>query len=238
MGGPIRTPTFDRLAKNGLTYIELPRQRLCSPTRTALLTGRNSTSTAWPASRARAPLIPATPASARDRPHGRQDAAAAGATAPAYFGKCNEAPAYEVNVSGPFDRWPTRSGFDKFYGYIAGEQSLFHPSLIDGTTWHRHAARTPSYHFNTDMTNKAIAWMQATRSLTPDRPFLMYYAQSASHPPHTPPPSWLAKDLYKGEFDQGWDSFREEILAAADQDGHRAARHQARREPGVGAALG
>jgi arylsulfatase A-like enzyme len=116
-----------------------------------------------------------------------------------------------VNVSGPFDRWPTRSGFDKFYGYIAGEQSLFYPSLIDGTTFIG-TPREPGYHFNTDLTNKAVAWIQATRSLTPDRPFLLYYSQSASHPPHTPPQDWLAKDLYKGKFDQGWDKLREETL--------------------------
>ena len=128
-----------------------------------------------------------------------------------YFGKNNEVPDAEVNVSGPFDRWPARCGFDKFYGYIAGEQSNFFPSLIDGVTF----IGTPheeGYHFNHDMTNKAIGWMQATRSLTPDRPFLMYYAQSASHPPHTPPADWLAKDLYKGKFDDGWDKFREATL--------------------------
>jgi arylsulfatase A-like enzyme len=121
-------------------------------------------------------------------------------------------PEYQVNVSGPYDLWPTRVGFDKFYGYIAGEQSLFNPNLIDGTTYIGRP-RDPNYHFNTDLTDKAVAWIQATRSLTPDRPFLMYYAQSASHPPHTPPQSWLKKDLYKGKFDQGWDVVREEILA-------------------------
>ncbi len=120
-------------------------------------------------------------------------------------------PEYQVSVSGPFDLWPTRVGFDKFYGYIAGEQSLFNPNLIDGTAYIGRP-RDPDYHFNTDLTDKAVAWIQATRSLTPDRPFLMYYAQSASHPPYTPPPSWLAKDLYKGKFDQGWDKIREEIL--------------------------
>ena len=128
-----------------------------------------------------------------------------------YFGKCNETPEYMVNVSGLFDLWPTQIGFDKFYGYIAGEQSLFHPNLIDGTTCIG-IPKDPEYHFNTDLTNKAVDWIKATRSLTPDRPFMMYYAQSASHPPHTPPPSWLKKDLYKGKFDQGWDAVREEIL--------------------------
>jgi arylsulfatase A-like enzyme len=84
--------------------------------------------------------------------------------------------------------------------------------LYDGTTYIG-TSREKDYHFNTDLTNKAVAWIQATRSLTPDRPFLLYYSQSASHPPHTPPASWLKKDLYKGKFDQGWDKYREEVLA-------------------------
>ena len=163
-----------------------------------------------------------------------------------------------VNVSGPFDLWPTQTGFDKFYGYIAGEQSLFHPNLIDRTTCIG-IPKDPEYHFNTDLTNKAVEWIKATRSLTPDRPFMMYYAQSASHPPHTPPPSWLKKDLYKGKFDQGWDAVREEILErqieielnglvqrrngqilkdrVVGDSGHRPAGHQARGEPGIGAEM-
>ena len=129
-----------------------------------------------------------------------------------YFGKNNEVPDAEVNVSGPYDRWPTRSGFDKFYGYIAGEQSNFFPSVVDGTTF-MGIPREEGYHFNHDVTSKAISWIQATRSLTPDRPFFAYYAQSASHPPHTPPADWLARDPYKGAFDDGWDKFRETTLA-------------------------
>ena len=107
--------------------------------------------------------------------------------------------------------WPAHSGWDKFYGYLAGEQSSLHPNLIDGTT-HIGTPKDPNYHFNIDMTDKAIDWMRATRSLTPDRPFLMYYSQSAGHPPHTPPKSWLEKGLYKGEFDEGWDVLREKTL--------------------------
>ena len=146
-----------------------------------------------------------------------------------YFGKNNEVPDNEVNVSGPFDRWPTRSGFDKFYGYIAGEQSNFHPSLIDGTTF----IGTPNeegYHFTTDMTNKAIAWVQATRSLTPDRPFLMYYAAERESPAAHAAGRWLKKDLYKGVFDDGWDKLRETTLTEADRTGDRPARYQARDE--------
>ena len=211
MGGPINTPTFDRLAKNGLKYVNFHVNPLCSPTRTALLTGRtqHQCSMAGVAGTANA-----YPCDSSIRP---QTISSIGKIlqswgyCTSYFGKCNETPEYMVNVSGPFDLWPTQTGFDKFYGYIAGEQSLFHPSLIDGTTFIG-IPKDPEYHFNTDLTNKAVDWIKATRSLTPDRPFMMYYAQSASHPPHTPPPSWLKKDLYKGKFDQGWDAVREEIL--------------------------
>jgi hypothetical protein len=126
--------------------------------------------------------------------------------------------AWEVSVSGPFDRWPARTGFDKFYGYIDGEQFSLNPQLIDGTTC-LPIPRDPKYHFNTDMTDNAIAWVQATRSLTPDRPFLMCYASSGGHPPHTPPKAWFERGLYKGEFNQGWDQLREEILARQKQMG-------------------
>ena len=210
-GGRIRTPTLERLAANGVTYANFKVNAACAPTRTALLTGRNShqnsmatvtgTSTAFPGDTGSRPLSVSTVGTMLS----------SWGYCTGYFGKNNEIPDAEVNVSGPFDRWPIRSGFDKFYGYIAGEQSNLFPSVIDGVTW-LGTPREEGYHFNTDMTNKAIAWMQATRSLTPDRPFLMYYAQSASHPPHTPPADWLAKDLYKGVFDDGWDSFRETTL--------------------------
>ena len=102
------------------------------------------------------------------------------------------------------------TGFEKFYGFLGGEKSLFRPNLVDGTTA-LGIPRDPNYHFNVDITDKAIAWVQATRSLTPDRPFFMYYASGGAHPPHTPPKEWL--DKYKGKFNQGWDKLREEILA-------------------------
>jgi arylsulfatase len=128
----------------------------------------------------------------------------------AMFGKSHETPPWETSVAGPFDRWPARQGFEKFYGFIGGEKSLFAPYLVDGTT-ELGVPRDPDYHFSTDITNKAISWIRATRSLTPDRPFMMYYAAGGAHPPHTPPKEWL--DKYNGKFDQGWDKLREETLA-------------------------
>ncbi|MCX5390552.1 arylsulfatase [Streptomyces sp. NBC_00094] len=211
-GGQIRTPTLDRLAENGLTYTNFHVNALCSPSRMALLTGRNQhqcststvvdTSTGYPSDSGVRPESCAT--------IGRVLGSWGYVTS--YFGKCHEVPPYEISMSGPFDRWPARSGWDKFYGYLAGEQSSLNPNLIDGTT-HIGTPNDPEYHFNIDVTDQAIAWMRGTRSLTPDRPFLMYYSQSAGHPPHTPPKEWLEKDPYKGKFDQGWDVMREEILA-------------------------
>ncbi|WP_217478482.1 arylsulfatase [Pararobbsia alpina] len=211
MGGPIHTPTMDRLAANGLLYTNFHVNPLCSPSRVALLTGRNShqnsmagvtgTNTTYPGDTGIRPLSISTIGTMLQ----------SWGYLTGYFGKNNEVPDNEVNISGPFDRWPTRSGFDKFYGYLAGEQSSIHPSLIDGTTYIP-VPRDPNYHFNRDLTDKALQWIRATHSLTPDRPFFLYYSQSASHPPHTPPKDWLERDPYKGKFDQGWDKVREETL--------------------------
>lgn len=211
MGGPINTPAFDRLAKNGLKYVNFHVNPLCSPTRAALLTGRTQHQCSMAGVAGTANAYPCDSSIRPQTINSIGKILQSWGYCTSYFGKCNETPEYMVNVSGPFDLWPTHTGFDKFYGYIAGEQSLFHPSLVDGTTFIG-TPNDPDYHFNTDLTNKAVDWIRATRSLTPDRPFLMYYAQSASHPPHTPPVSWLKKDLYKGKFDQGWDKIREEIL--------------------------
>ena len=200
-----------RLAANGLTYTNFHVNALCSPTRMSLLTGRNQhqcsaatvvdTSTGYPGDTGVRPDSCATIGEIAHR----------WGYVTSYFGKCHEVPPYEVSVSGPFDRWPARSGFDKLYGYLAGEQSSLHPNLIDGVT-HIGTPKDPEYHFNIDITDQAIAWVRATRSLTPDRPFLTYYSSSTGHPPHTPPKSWQEKGLCHGGFDQGWDVMREQIL--------------------------
>jgi arylsulfatase A-like enzyme len=125
------------------------------------------------------------------------------------FGKSHETAAWELSVSGPTDRWPTRSGFDKFYGFIGGETNQWSPTLYEDMTPFE-PPHDPNYHFMTDMTNHAIAWVQAEKSLTPDKPFFMYFAPGATHAPHHVPKEWIAK--YKGQFDQGWDKLREETL--------------------------
>jgi arylsulfatase A-like enzyme len=209
-GGPINMPTVDRLAKNGLRYNHFHTTALCSPTRAALLTGRNhhmcnmgsitETATAFPGQTGQRPNSVA-PLAQMLRLNGYGTGA---------FGKSHETAAWEVSPSGPTDRWPTRSGFDKFYGFIGGETNQWAPMLYDGLN-QVELPKTPNYHFMTDMTNQAIAWMHFEKALTPNKPFFMYFAPGATHAPHHVPKEWIAK--YKGKFDQGWDKMREETLA-------------------------
>jgi arylsulfatase A-like enzyme len=209
-GGPIHMPTVERLANAGLRYNEFHTTALCSPTRSALLSGRNhhvnnlgsitETATAFPGQTGQRPNSVA-PLAEMLRLNGYSTAA---------FGKSHETAAWEVSPSGPTDRWPTRSGFDKFYGFIGGETNQWAPLLYDGMT-QVEPSKNPNYHFMTDMTNQAIAWMGYQKSLTPDKPFFIYFAPGATHAPHQVPKSWISK--YKGKFDQGWDKLREETLA-------------------------
>jgi len=209
-GGPIHMPTVERLANVGLRYNEFHTTALCSPTRAALLTGRNhhmnnmgsitETATAFPGQTGQRPNSVA-PLAEMLRLNGYSTAA---------FGKSHETAAWEVSPSGPTDRWPTRSGFDKFYGFIGGETNQWAPLLYDGMI-QVEPSHDPNYNFMTDMTDQAIAWTRYQKSLTPDKPFFIYFAPGATHAPHHVPKEWIAK--YKGKFDQGWDKLREETLA-------------------------
>ena len=209
-GGPVQMPTVERLAKNGLRYNHFHTTALCSPTRAALLSGRNhhmcnmgsitETATAFPGQTGQRPNSVA-PLAQMLRLNGYSTGA---------FGKSHETAAWEVSPSGPTDRWPTRSGFDKFYGFLGGETNQWAPMLYDGLN-QIEVPRTPGYHFMADMTDQAIGWMRFEKALTPDKPFFMYFAPGATHAPHHVPQEWIAKN--KGKFDQGWDKMREETLA-------------------------
>ncbi len=209
-GGPINMPTVERLGNAGLRYNHFHTTALCSPTRTALLSGRNhhmnnmggitEIATAFPGNTGSRPNSVA-PLAEMLRLNGYSTG---------FFGKNHETAAWEVSPSGPTDRWPTRSGFDKFYGFIGGETNQWAPLLYDGLT-QVELRKGPNYHFMTDMTNQAIHWMRYQKSLTPDKPFFLYFAPGATHAPHHVPKEWIVK--YKGQFDGGWDQFREETLA-------------------------
>ena len=209
-GGPIHMPNLEKLVKGGLSYNNFHTTALCSPTRAALLSGRNhhmcnmgsvtETATAFPGQTGKRPNNVAPLAEML-----RLNGYATGA-----FGKSHETAAWELSSSGPTDRWPTRSGFDKFYGFIGGESNQWAPTIYDGMI-QVDLPRDPNYHLIPDMTRQAVGWINAVKSLTPDKPFFAYFAPGGTHAPHHVPASWIAK--YKGKFDQGWDKLREETLA-------------------------
>jgi arylsulfatase len=227
-GGPCHMPNLEKLAENGLRLNNFHTTALCSPTRTALLTGRNhhvnnagaimELATAFPGNTGIRPQSVA-PVAEMLRLNGYSTAA---------FGKYHETPPWEVSVSGPLDRWPTQSGFDKFYGFIGGETNQWAPAIFDGTI-RVEPAHDPGYHFTVDMTNQAIAWMQAQHSLTPDKPFFIYFATGALHAPHHVPKEYIER--YKGKFDQGWDALNAETFARQKQMGVIPASAQLTKRP-------
>jgi arylsulfatase len=209
-GGPVQEPVLDKMASEGLRYNNFNTTALCSPTRTAILTGYNHHSnnagaimemaTGFPGNTGVRPQT-ITPMAEVLRQNGYSTA---------MFGKYHETPPWEGSVSGPYDRWPTHSGFDKFYGFLGGETNQWAPKIYDGVA-EIETPNTPNYHFTADMTDHAINWIQAQQSLTPDKPFFTYFATGATHAPHHAPKEWIAK--YKGKFDKGWDILREQTLA-------------------------
>ena len=209
-GGAIETPTFQRLANEGLRFNNFHTTALCSPTRASLLSGRNhhevnvgsvmEVATGFPGNQGMRP-DDAKYVAETLRQNGYSTAA---------FGKWHETPTWEVSVSGPYFNWPTNSGFDKFYGFIGGETNQWDPVIFDGVT--KVAKKDdPDYHFTTDMTDNAIGWVKFQQAMTPDKPFFIYYATGAVHAPHHAPKEWIEK--YDGKFDNGWLAYREETFA-------------------------
>jgi arylsulfatase A-like enzyme len=210
LGGPTQTPVLDRLAAKGLLYNRFHVSAQCAPTRAALLSGRNDHrvgfgdvgeggypgyNSIWPRSAASIAEVL--------KDNGYSTAA---------FGKWHNTPDWEISPVGPFDRWPTGLGFEYFYGFMAGADSQYEPELYRNTT----AIEPPStlqhgYHFTTDITDEAIAWIQTHESLAPNKPYFLYMAPGATHGPHHVPEKWIQP--YRGHFDQGWDSLRAEIFA-------------------------
>ena len=210
-GGPCQTPIAERLATKGLRYTRFHTTALCSPTRAALLSGRNhhmvgmggitEIATSAPGYTSRRPNSMATIAEIL-RLNGYSTA---------QFGKCHEVPVWEASPVGPFDRWPTGSGFEHFYGFVAAETNQWYPSLHEGTKSVEPPAKPEDgYHFMADMTDRTIDWVRQQRLLAPSRPFFIYFAPGATHAPHHVPKEWA--DKYKGKFDQGWDKLREETF--------------------------
>ena len=211
-GGPCRTPTFERLAEGGLRYTRFHTTAICSPTRQALLTGRNHHSVGMGTV---ADMATSAPGYTSQRPNTAATIAEVlrlNGYSTAQFGKCHEVPTWETSPMGPFDRWPVGNGFEYFYGFVGGETNQFYPSLIEGTTPVR-PDRGPEegYHLTEDLAARARRWLGQQRSLVPDKPFLLYFAPGATHAPIHVPEGW--RDRYRGEFDSGWDALRERTFA-------------------------
>ncbi|MDI9915375.1 arylsulfatase [Rhodococcus sp. IEGM 1379] len=209
-GGSIHMPALDRVSGNGLRYNRFHTTSMCSPTRAALLTGRNhhavhtgnimEYATGFPGYDGVLPDSAATVAEVL-RQNGYSTAA---------VGKWHNIPEYETSVAGPFDRWPTGQGFDYFYGFLGGEASQWNPPLYENTSATEKPAGQPDWHFSSAIADQSIEWMHNQKAAAPDKPFFLYYAPGAAHAPHHVAPEWA--DKYKGKFDHGWDREREIVF--------------------------
>lgn len=210
-GGPIQTPTFQQLANSGLRYNSFHTTALCSPTRAALITGRNHHSvasgvitemaTGYPGYNS---LVPKSAGSIGEalRENGYNTS---------WFGKMHNVPDWMSSQAGPFDLWPSGLGFEYFYGFIGGDSDQWHPALFENTKPIEPYLGKPEYILDHDLADKAIDWLRMQHALAPNKPWFLYYATGTAHAPHHAPADWIAK--YQGQFDQGWDKVREETLA-------------------------
>ena len=210
-GGPVPTPNLDRLAAQGLKYNRFHTTAICSPTRAALLTGRNhhavgtgtlaDIASPYPGYTMMIPRSAATVARVlRDNGYNT-----------AMFGKDHNVPPNQRSAAGPFEQWPTARGFEQFYGFVAGDTDQWRPALYDGTTPADGSRRPADYILERDLADRAIEWLHNQKAAAPDKPFFIYYAPGSAHAPHQAPADWIAR--FRGKFDQGWDRLREETLA-------------------------
>jgi arylsulfatase len=210
-GGQIPTPNLDKLASNGLKYTRFHTTALCSPTRAAILTGRNHHSAATGCITELGSSFPGYTGQVPKSCAMVSEIVRQNGYSTAFFGKNHNIADWETSISGPFDRWPGMQGFDHFYGFIGGETNQWSPALYDNATpveMEVPKGREENYTLNEHLANKAIDYMRRQKSITPDRPFFVYYAPGATHAPHHVPKEWMEK--FKGQFDQGWDKYREE----------------------------
>ena len=218
-GGPCQTPVAERLAGQGLKFTRFHTTALCSPTRAALLSGRNHHTVGMGGITEIATSAPGYNSLRPNTCAPLAETLKLNGYATAQFGKCHEVPVWETSPLGPFDNWPSGGGgFEYFYGFIAGETNQYYPALYEGTTAVE-PDKTPEegYHFTEDMTDKAIKWIRQQKALMGDKPFFAYFAPGATHAPHHVAPEWSAK--YKGNFDEGWDALREQTFARQKQLG-------------------
>jgi arylsulfatase len=217
-GGPISTPTAERLAANGLKYNRFHTTALCSPTRQALLTGRNHHAVGMGGITEIATSAPGYNSIRPNTCAPLAETLKLNGYSTAQFGKCHEVPVWETSPMGPFGAWPTGSGFEHFYGFIGGETNQYAPAIYrDTVPVEQEKTAEEGYHFTEDMTEQAIDWIKQQKALMPDKPFFVYFAPGATHAPHHVRPEW--SDRYKGQFDDGWDALRERTFARQKQLG-------------------
>ncbi|BCJ75817.1 arylsulfatase [Catellatospora sp. IY07-71] len=218
-GGPVSTPTFERLAAGGLRYTRFHTTALCSPTRAALLSGRNHHSVGMGGV---TEMATSAPGYSSVRPNTKAplpEILKLNGYSTAQFGKCHEVPVWQTSPMGPFDAWPSAGGgFEYFYGFIGGETNQYAPSIYRNTV-PVEPPRTPEqgYHFTEDMTDQAIAWVSQQKALMGAKPFFVYWAPGATHAPHHVPVEW--SDRYRGRFEDGWDRLRERTFARQQEIG-------------------
>ena len=219
-GDEIHTPTLSKIAQEGISYNRFHTTAMCSPTRAALLTGRNphrvgngqigELANDWDGYTGIMPKSSATVAEVL-KDYGYSTAA---------WGKWHNTPPEQTSAAGPFDNWPTGYGFQYFYGFLGGEASQWEPQLVRNTAYVEHPRTSGGhnyYHLSEDLADDAIGWLRQQKALAPDKPFFMYWAPGASHGPFQVPKEWA--DKYKGKFDDGWDKYRERVYQRAKQMG-------------------
>ena len=210
-GGQVPTPNLDRLAAKGLRYTRFHTTALCSPTRAALLTGRNHHSVGMGVITELADAYPGYSGQIPKSTAMVSETLRQNGYSTEYIGKNHQIADWETSVSGPYDRWPSLQGFDHFYGFIGGETDQWQPPLFRDTTpveMEIPKGKEGHYTLNDSLADEAITYIRHEKSVTPDRPFFVYYAPGATHAPHHVPKEWMAK--FKGQFHQGWDKYREE----------------------------
>ncbi|MEZ4302793.1 MAG: arylsulfatase [Polyangiaceae bacterium] len=205
-GGPCVTRTAEELARGGLLYTRFHTTALCSPTRAALLTGRNHHSVGMGVITELATLSPGYTSVIPKSAASIAKILKYNGYSTAQFGKCHEVPTWETGPNGPFERWPNGNGFERFYGFVGGETSQWYPVVFEDNR-RVNVPVGPEYHFMADMTDKGIEWLRTQRALAPDKPFFIYFAPGSAHAPHHVPREWA--DRYAGMFDDGWDAARQ-----------------------------
>ncbi|WP_413431489.1 arylsulfatase [Crateriforma spongiae] len=216
-GGPIPTPTFDRLAKSGLRYNQFHTTALCSPTRAALITGRNHHTASTGGIMEIGVGYPGYNTLVRKSCGTVGQILKDNGYNTSWFGKNHNVPDWHTSQAGPFDLWPVGLGFEYFYGFVGGDTNQWAPAIVENTRPVEPPHDDPNYNFDEDMADRAIDWIQMQNAVAPEKPFFCYYATGTAHAPHHAPKDWIAK--FKGQFDHGWDEVRKETLARQKAQG-------------------